>query len=141
MQLKHFITFIPETKIFPNEINYPSAAKFCQQLNGTMPVPKNLTELQNIYKNSKAYLTKSQLWLPIIRSKNKTSEWVNSDDLNKKVKYLPWAIGQPNGALIDQNCIIVTPETNDYNDIVCEELHLFTCMLEKNKVGSAATFV
>ena len=99
-----------------------------------MPLPKNLTELQIIFKNSKVNLESMQLWLPIIRSKNKTSVWVNSDDLNKQVTFLPWAIGQPNGVLIDQNCIIVSQETNNYNDIGCEELHLFACSLEKNKV-------
>ena len=134
LQLKKFHNIGPETIIFPKEINFTTGAKTCQQLNGTMPLPKNLTELQIIFKNSKVNLESMQLWLPIIRSKNKTSVWVNSVDLNKQVTFLPWAIGQPNGVLIDQNCIIVSQETNNYNDIGCEELHLFACSLEKNKV-------
>ena len=124
-----------KTKIFPTKTNFKESLQMCNQLSGKMPLPRNLTEVAEVVKSSgKKFsdLKLLQAWLPIVRSSENSSEWVSSDPIPEKVNFLNWASGQPNGALIDQNCIIVTADSLGYGDVACDELHFFSCSLESN---------
>ena len=124
-----------KTKIFPSKTTFEIAFKMCNQLAGKMPLPRNISEINDVLKSSgKAFSDWKllQAWMPIVRSSENTSEWISPEDNPEKVTYLKWVPGQPNGALIDQNCIIVTADKLAYNDVDCEELHYFSCTLESN---------
>jgi hypothetical protein len=61
-----------------------------------------------------------------------TSEWIfyESKVLNvgnnpKKISFLPWGQGQPNGEFIDQNCIILMAESSTYYDESCDDKYWF----------------
>jgi len=105
----------PKTKIFPSKVTFNTAVTFCNQLAGKMPLPQNITDLKNVVKSSeKSYSNKCELqaWLPIVRSNVNALQWVHSESVFQEVLspviYLPWAAGQPNGALIDQVSISST---------------------------------
>jgi hypothetical protein len=129
----------PKTKIFPSKVTFESAVTICSQLAGKMPLPLNISEVNDVVKSSgKSYSNKGELqaWLPIRRSTVSSLEWVHSESIWKgvptKVTFLNWAPGQPNGALIDQNCTIVTADSLGYSDVDCGEAHFFPCLLDSN---------
>ena len=129
----------PKTKIFPSKVTFEAAVTLCSHLAGKMPFPRNASEVIEVVKSSgKSYSNKCELqaWLPIVRSNVNSLDWVHYESVIKEVQttvtFLPWAAGQPNGALIDQNCTIVTADSLGYSDIDCEDTYYFPCSLDSN---------
>jgi len=67
--------------------------------------------------------------------KENTSEWIfyesnvskvlNVGNNPKKISFLPWGQGQPNGEFIDQNCIILLAGNSAYHDESCDDQYWF----------------
>ena len=131
---------LPEnkTKLFSSAIPFYNAFEICSQLGGRIPLPQNLTDINEMVKMSYSNSTfLGEIWLPIVRSKTNHLIWIYTETYaesdNIQVNYLPWASGQPNGAGIDQDCLIVTAHSKAYSDIECQRAYQFSCIIETNE--------
>jgi hypothetical protein len=81
--------------------------KVCQQLNGEMLLPRDEADLKEAFTIASLQLNKhcrDSFWLPIVRSKQNYTLWVNANNGSKTIEYLSWSFGQPNG-YPTQNCV------------------------------------
>ena len=99
-----------------------------------MQVPANTNDLNQLlpkHINLSDYnsLRAATFWLPIKRSKKDKSKWVTLSEVNHtQVTFLLWALGQPNGELTSQDCIMSMPQRG-YFDSLCEDNNWFYCTL------------
>ena len=131
---------------FSNKLTFEEASLTCHQLGGMMPLPRNFEEVEYLsalanesQPTSDGKPECSTFWLPIIQKQgnniDQKYDWIhhkffNSNGSNKRVVFLPWQLGQPNG-LEFQQCVVMAPEDNQYYDIDCKETHCFFCSVCK----------
>ena len=140
---------------FSKKMAFLEAALTCHQLGGMIPLPKNYEEVEALTAFANESLTtegKEQCqthWLPIVQQQRKEEnklneekyEWVHyqfnaqianatGNESSKRVRFLPWQLGQPNG-LEFQQCVVIAPETQLYYDVDCKESHCFFCSVCK----------
>ena len=125
-----------ETKqvLFRYRVPFDTGYEICSQLGGKMQVPANTNDLNQLlpkHINLSDYnsLRAATFWLPIKRSKKDKSKWVTLSEVNQtQVTFLLWALGQPNGELTSQDCIMSMPQRG-YFDSLCEDNNWFYCTL------------
>ncbi len=88
------------------DLEFAKAKNFCPKLGGIMPLPDSETNFKIIFGNNLTPILPEEcgniFWMPIVKAKKNLTQWVDARNLDKqiKVKYLPWAFGQPNGLII-----------------------------------------
>jgi hypothetical protein len=70
-----------------------------------MLLPRDESALKKAFStNTTLSQCRDFFWLPIVRSKDNYTQWVEANNASKTVEYLPWSFGQPNG-YPTQNCV------------------------------------
>ncbi len=112
---------------------YKEAHADCQGLGGSMPLPRNSTELERLHqaawRENNHAVCKEGFWLPVVQSSKNFSKWIFDDKREVEPTYLPWLKGQPNGGRI-QNCTKTTTDRNFYfQDVECDYILCTICRL------------
>ena len=118
MELFHFRQTI-------NEVDY-----LCSLLDGRLIYPNTQEDLDHIKalinKSRHAEACKRAVWVPIRRSKDDPTKWIDTG--SNEVSFLPWAEDQPNGMGL-QDCIV--SKDKGYSDIECTGQYCSFCMTQK----------
>jgi hypothetical protein len=101
---------------------YQNATKICKSLDMSIATFTSYSEAQQVYDASIKLLPSA--WVGMER--NMWNRFMNRD---LKVVDLPWAEGEPNDLVANENCVITSLNLGGYNDVPCREK--FNAICEK----------
>jgi hypothetical protein len=121
---------------YPN--SFEKAEQFCTNLNGFMPLPRNLSHLADIFANSqKAKIVEkcsNKFWIPIRRFNE--SKWVDRGKNATEVNYLPWTKHETSVKFEHEDCayVIIDGPSMNYSESSCEDDLCFACQVPNQRL-------
>jgi hypothetical protein len=122
-------------KLFNSLMKFEEAKSVCGHLESQMQLPMDVDDFKAFSDLGNQYPMKNtcegQIWLPIVRSPENYTRWINVYNLTEEITYLPWTDGEPNGYPF-QNC--VTSDNEGYSDRECDDDKCFVCNFTKSPI-------
>ena len=89
-------------KILSYKLTFQESYDLCSNLGGEMPTPtrEHFTEMKNYNLSLYTECQKSYFWVPITKSKENSSVFVEANKEQNNVDFMPWGYGQPNGNIL-----------------------------------------
>ena len=101
---------------------FEESLKFCQNLNGEMPWPRNEEQLNDIISFSQEKWNSSKckngFWLPVKRSQDSTSKWFHETS-KEEVTFGDWQRQSSDDISERKECMFFNTVTREYTSALC----------------------
>jgi hypothetical protein len=120
-----------------------AAYQVCDNLGGKMILFENKNEIYDFFASvpvNQTFLTqcKSKVWVP---TKKVNHTWYTYPDANEILTFLPWMVGEPNGDLVGEECIMLKGReypclgfVRRYFDLSCYIETCFECSFQQDTI-------